>query len=170
VIVANSVTAPNIIQDQLRSWTGSGQSFSGSVGLLSSATGTNTYPLSIFNASGSGKSILLYSLQITTATGSMTGFLKYVTANPAFGTAITVTNNKPGGTASVIASNCSTTTTSQTLTTPYAQVVTGGTGVLELLQNSAYILLPVGSANGVVLYLQTYGAGNNSITARWIEY
>ena len=156
--------------DQLRAYINNGQGFTASAGIINSVAGTNNYPLAIFNPANSGKNILLYSLQATTGTGSMMALLQRVTSNPAFANAANISNSKAGGAASAIAASCTTTSVSQSIASPYDQVVVNGSGVIELLTNGSTILLPVGSANGIVLYLQTYSAGFNGLTARWIEF
>ncbi|HEU5228760.1 MAG TPA: hypothetical protein VFU49_13170 [Ktedonobacteraceae bacterium] len=144
-----------------------GKSFFCSAGLLNVAAGN--YPLCVFNPAASGKNILLYSLRTVTGTSSMTAFLQIVTTNPVFASTATVTNAKLGGPASVLAATCTFASTSQTLTAPYNQVEVS-TQPLELLGNGQALLLPAGSAQGVVVFLQTYAAGFNSLTARWIEF
>ncbi len=166
----NPVTNPMIAQDQLRAWLLTGQSYCASTGLISAATATNNYPLSIFNPAVSGKNILIYSLQVTNGSGALTALVAPVTANPAFSNVAAVANARAGGSASVLASTVTTTTISQFVSGPYVLVATVVSGTLELLTNSAGFLLPAGSANGLVVYIQTYNTGLNSITARWIEF
>jgi hypothetical protein len=157
---------PAITQDQIRAWIVNGQGFSASTGILNSAAGMNNYPLSVFNSNNSGKSILLYSIQVSNGSGGMTAFLQLVTNNPTFTNPITPINMKAGRPSSVAAITA--VTTSQTIAAPYEQVVTLASTTLELLINGAAILLP--SNNGLVAYVQTYGAAINSILMRWIEF
>ncbi len=144
-----------------------GKGFTASIGLLNVAAGN--YPLCVFNPATSGKNILLYSIRAVTGTSSMTTFLQSVTTDPAFASAAAVTNAKLGGPASALATTCTFASTSQTLTPPYNQVEVS-TQPLELLSNGHALLLPNGSAQGVMIFLQTYTAGFNSLTARWIEF
>src|SRR6476646_2194129 len=65
----NLVTNPTITEDQIRVWIANGQGFSASTGILNSASGTNNYPLSVFNPNNSGKSVLLYSVQVSNGSG-----------------------------------------------------------------------------------------------------
>ena len=162
----NPVTNPAITQDQIRAWIANGQGFSASTGILNSAAGTNNYPLSVFNPNNSGKSILLYSIQVSNGSGGMTALLQLVTSNPTFTNPITPINMKAGGPSSVAAITA--VTTSQTIAAPYEQVVTLASTTLELLTNGAVVLLP--SNNGLVAYAQTYGAAINSILMRWVEF
>ena len=160
------------VQDWGRMLTLQGRAYSGTTGLLNSTTGTNNYPLSIFNPVGSGKNILIYALHVSSGTSSANSisvFMQSTTSNPAYATTANVINSKLGGAASAIASSCTFTTTSQTLAGPYMQVEVS-TGPIELLLNGAAILLPAGSANGITVFLQTYAAGFNTITARWLEF
>jgi len=148
-----------------------GQGFSASTGILNSAAGTNNYPLSIFNPSTSGKSILIYSIQVANGSGGATALLQLVTSNPAFANQITPINMKAGGPNSVLpAADITGATTNQAIAAPYEQVVTLASTTLELLTNRAAILLPNGGSNGLVAYIQTYAAGINSILMRWVEF
>jgi hypothetical protein len=160
------------VQDWVRMQALLGRAYSGTTGLLNSTTGTNNYPLSIFNPAGSGKNVLIYALHVSSGTSSanaMTVFMQSMTSNPAYATAANVSNTKLGGAVSAIANSCTFTTTSQTLVGPYMQVEVS-TNPIELLLNGAYILLPAGSANGITVFLQTYASGFNSLLARWLEF
>jgi hypothetical protein len=165
----NPVTNPTITEDQIRAWIANGQGFSASTGILNSASGTNNYALSIFNPNTSGKNILIYSIQVANGSGGTTAILQRVTADPAF-TAVTPLNAKLGGSASAIAGHVSQATSNQTLSGTYDQVITIASTTMELLTNGAVILLPNGSNNGLVAYIQTYSAAINSILMRWVEY
>lgn len=167
----NLVTNPTITEDQIRAWIANGQGFSASTGILNSASGTNNYPLSVFNPNNSGKSILLYSIQVSNGSGGATALLQLVTSNPAFANQVTPINMKAGGPASALpAAAITAATTNQAVAAPYEQVVALASTTLELLTNGAAILLPNGSNNGLVMYIQTYSAAINSILARWTEF
>lgn len=171
VALANSVSAPTITEDQIRAWIVNGQGFTGSTGMMNSATGTNNNPLCVFNPAGSGKNILIYSLSISSGTAGATGMsvlLTYVTADPVYGSAAVVVNARCGGVASAIASSCTFTTINQSVSGTI-QFVSSNSPV-ELLTNGSMVLLPAGSANGVTVFLQTYAAGIGNITAKWIEF
>ncbi len=160
------------IQDWIRLLTLQGKAYSGTTGLLNSVTGTNTYPLCIFNPANSGKNILLYDLHVssgTSAANSISVFVQSVTSNPAYSSAASVSNARVGGPASAIAASCTFTTSSQTISAPYMQVEIS-TNPVQLLLNGSTILLPNGSAGGITVFLQTYAAGFNNITARWLEF
>jgi hypothetical protein len=145
-----------------------GSAFMASNGLLNAVAGN--YPLALFNAATSGKNVLIYSIRISTGTGSSNGFLQAVTANPAYGSAATVGNKRLGGVTSAIAANCTFASTSQTLNALYARVELLATYPAELLSNGSVILLPSGSSNGLVVWITTFGGGYSSITVEWIEY
>ncbi len=165
----NLVTNPTITEDQIRAWIANGQGFAASTGMLNSASGTNNYALSLFNPNTSGKNILIYSIQVSNGNGGMTAILQRVTVDPAF-TAVTLLNAKLGGSASAIAGHVSQATSNQTLSGTYDQVITLASTTMELLTNGAAILLPNGSNNGLVTYIQTYSAAINSILMWWVEY
>jgi hypothetical protein len=167
----NPVTNPAITEDQIRAWIANGQGFSASTGLLNSASGTNNYPLSVFNPNNSGKSVLVYSIQVSNGSGGMTALLQLVTSNPSFASQITPINMKAGGPSSALPAGAITTaTTNQAIAGPYEQVVTLVGTTAELLTNGAAILLPGGSNNGLVTYAQTYASAINSILMRWVEF
>jgi hypothetical protein len=101
----------------------------------------------------------------------MTALLQLVTSNPAFANQITPINMKAGGPNSALPAVAITAaTTNQAIAAPYEQVVTLASATLELLTNGAAILLPFGSNNALVAYVQAYGAAINSILMRWVEF
>jgi hypothetical protein len=165
----NPVTNPAITEDQIRAWIANGQGFSASTGMLNSASGTNNYALSIFNPNNSGKNILIYSIQVANGSGGMTALLQRVTSDPGF-TAVTPLNAKLGGGNSAIAGHVTQATSNQTLLGNFDQVVTLAGTMMELLTNGACILLPSGSNNGIVQYIQTYSVAINVVLARWVEF
>jgi hypothetical protein len=145
-----------------------GNAFMASNGLLNAVAGN--YPLAVFNPASSGKNVLIYSIRISTGTGSSNGFLQVITTNPAYSSTALVTNKRLGGAASVIATNCTFTSTAQTLNPPYVRVELLTAYPAELLSNGSAILLPNGSANGLVAWITTFNGGYSSITIEWIEY
>lgn len=157
-----------LVQAWSQTMNANGSAFMASNGLLNPVAGN--YPLAIFNAATSGKNVLIYSIRISTGTGSSNGFLQTVTTNPAYASAATVTNKRLGGANSAIATTCTFASTSQTLGAPYAKVELLTTYPAELLSNGSAILLPNGSANGLVAWITTFSGGYNSITIEWIEY
>jgi hypothetical protein len=165
----NGVTS---VQDWTRQLTLQGHAYTAHNGLQTSATGTNDYPLSIFNPSASGKTILIYSLRIMAATAvanSITARLKFTTTDPAYSSSATVSNLKAGVSASAIAASCTYVTANTTPVAPFAQIDSAN-GPFELLQNEQIIVLPAGAANGITLLLETYAAGSYSISAKYVEF
>lgn len=161
LLVSAGVTNQNLITN--------GQAFSASTGMLNSGAGTNNYALSIFNPAGSGKTVLIYSIQVANGSGAMTALLQRVTSDPAF-SAVTPLNARAGGGVSALAGHVTQATSNQPLSGTYDQVVIVVGATLEILSNGAAILLPGGSNNGLVQYIQTYSAAINSILMRWIEF
>lgn len=158
-------------EDFIRACILNGQGFSASLGLFTSGAGTNNYPLSVFNAKANPVNVLIYSVQVANGSGGMTALLQLVSSNPAFGSQVAPINQLAGGPASSLpASGVTWANSNQSITTPYAQVATIAGTTQELLTNGAAILLPKGSDNGLVAYIQTYGAGINSTLMRWIEF
>jgi hypothetical protein len=160
------------VQDWQRQLAQQGKVFIGGTGLLSSGTGANTYGLSIFNPANSGKTILIYSVRASSGTASSNSIsllLQATSSNPAYSNAATVSNVRGGGAASAIASTCTFSSSSLSISPPYMQVEIS-TGPIDALSNGGYIVLPASSANGLLVLLQTYASGLNNITARWLEF
>lgn len=164
-------TFGNTYEDAVRACVLNGQSFSADIGLFTSGAGTNNYPLSVFNPKTSPVNVLIYSVQVANGSGGLTALLQLVTSNPAFGTQLVPINMQAGGNASQLSSTSVTWANSnQSIATPYEQVVAIASATQEMLTNGAAILLPKGSDNGLVAYIQTYAAGINSLLMRWIEF
>jgi hypothetical protein len=160
------------VQDWQRQLAQQGKAFIGNTGLLNSGSGANTYGLSIFNPANSGKTILVYSVRVSSGTASSNSIsllLQTTTINPAYANAATVANTRAGGAASAIASTCTFSSSGLTISPPYLQVEIS-TGPIDAFNNGGYIILPAGSANGLTALLQTYASGINNITARWLEF
>lgn len=165
------------IEDAIRN----GKGFQATSGNLKTATNTNlsTCPLSVFNPSASGKSILIYSIRVGTSSAtSGSNSLNMTTTDPSgttgFTNIITPANAKPGAGSSV-ASCCSSPNSISASITATGTVVDafslGGNAELEVLTNGATILLPSGSANGIELVIFVSTAGNAFLaTVRWLEF
>jgi hypothetical protein len=169
---AMSITNPDITESNILNAIRAGQGFIANTGQMSSATGTNNTPLSIFNPSTSGKNILVYSFTASSGTAggsSIAAYLAATTSDPAYGSTATITNNKAGGSSSAIASNCTFTTTSQSIPGGIIETMYN-TAPIELIAPGTAILLPSGSNHGLTLFMQTYANGIGAIMARWIEY
>lgn len=160
------------VQDWQRQLAQQGKAFIGSTGLLNSGTGANTYGLSIFNPANSGKTVLIYSVRASSGTASSNSIsllLQATTTNPAYANAVVVSNVRGSGAASAIASTCTFSSSSLTISPPYIQVEIS-TNPIDVFSNGGYIVLPAGSANGLTVLLQTYASGINNISARWLEF
>lgn len=160
------------VQSWMRHVALQGHAYCAHNGLQTSASGTNDYPLSIFNPSASGKTILIYSMRImagTASTNSITARLKFTTTDPAYSSSATVSNLKAGAAASSIASSCTYVTSNTSPVGPFAQIDIAS-GPFELLQNDEIIVLPSGSANGVTLLLETYAVGSYSLGVKYVEF
>ncbi|MBE3561062.1 MAG: hypothetical protein IMW89_17845 [Ktedonobacteraceae bacterium] len=146
-----------------------GKGYTGSTGLINAPAGN--YPLCIFNPIGSGKSILVISIRVGSASGTIVVALQAVTTNPAYPTAAFVANRKMGGPTSAIAASCTFTATPQTTSPPYLKTEIVTANPVELLSPlTGGLLLPAGSASGLTTWLQTTASGNSSINAEWIEF
>ena len=160
------------VQSWVRQLALQGHAYNVHNGLQTSATGTNDYPLSIFNPSTSGKTILIYSLRVTAGSAtasSIAARLKFTSSDPAYSSSATVSNLKAGAAASAIASSCTYVTTTTSPVAPFAQIDIAN-GPLELLQNDQIIVLPSGTSNGITLLLETYAAASYSISGKYVEF
>jgi len=165
----NTVTNPVITQDQVRAWLQGAQIYTLTLGNFSSAAGTNEYGISIFNPTANSKNILIYSILATNGGGGATVVMQMLTADTAF-TQRNPINSKGGGAASSIQATSRVATTDQTIAGTDKKVATIASASFEMLTPGDAILLPQGSDNGLVTYIQTYAAGINSLTATWAEY
>lgn len=163
---ALTIANPMITADQLRLWTLNGQSFSGTTGKQTAAAAI-TAGFSIFNPPASGKTILLFSLKYLIGNNSF-NTLTLLTSDPAFGTALTISNNKAGSASSSVASA---TFANSTVTTTGTANDTSGSASNTLTQiffNGDVLVLPAG--NGAAFYLNLSGANSWCCTAEWIEF
>ncbi|WP_126598559.1 hypothetical protein [Dictyobacter aurantiacus] len=157
------------VQNWVRQLTLQGHAYCAHTGLQSAGSGTNDYPLSLFNPAASGKNILVYSLRVAASAGGINARVKMTGSDPAYGSAATVSNQKAGGSASAIAASCTYSTSSTAPTGPFA-LADIGSGALELLQNEQCLLLPAGSSNGLTLTLETSAAGSYVSSIKYVEY
>jgi hypothetical protein len=158
------------ITELVRAMTALGKAYSASIGLLNAITGTNNYPLSVFNPNTSGKDVLIYSIQAANVSGGASPIVQMVTTNPAYATQITPINEQGGGPVSALPNTSVTmTTVTQTLSGAFKQVGALAANTLELLTNGATIHLPNSMNTGVIVFLQTYAVSVNSLLIRWLE-
>lgn len=167
---ALAISNPVMIETNIQNAIRNGQGYAATTGSLTSTSG-NAFPLSIFNPSGSGKNILIFSLKVSATGGQFTLDTRAKTTDPAFSTALTPVNLKIGGSASVLTSSVTTVNSNQTISGTQIEydMVLGNTSY-ELLTNGDVILLPNGSAEGLTLYLVTGASGNYVLNAKWIEF
>lgn len=162
---AHTANNPLFTEDQLRAWILNGQGYSATTGKQTAAAAL-TAPFSIFNPGGSGKTLLLYSLSYMIGNNSF-NTLNLVTTDPAFGSALSITNHRAGvATASVASatySNSNATPTGITSDT----IGSSSNAFTQLFTNGALLVLPAG--NGLVFYLNLSGANSWCCSARWIE-
>ena len=164
-------TSPNVNQDQMRAWLQNGQMFSLSTGLQASGGSGGNFPLAVFNPSNSGKNLLIFSVAISANIQFIQAYITYQTSNPNFASSISPSNMKMGGAGTV--ATCTTTSSSVSIVgTGLDTAVFAIAPRTELLSNAAAILLPSGSANAIIGWIQITNstATNYAITIRWIEY
>lgn len=165
---ASGINGVQSTQDWIRQLTWQGHAYCAHSGLQSAATGTNDYALSIFNPAASGKNVMLYAIHVA-ANVPFIAKVKATTSDPAYGSAAVVSNQRAGGGASAIASNCTCATSNTSNSGPYLQSEIASSPA-ELLTNERVLLLPAGSSNGISVFVETTGSGTYSITAHYIEY
>lgn len=165
------VSNPFITEDQIRAWIVNGQGFSGTTGKLNAGAAI-TAGYSLFNAAGSGKSILLYSLRLFYVGAPAVHQIQLTTSDPAFGSTAVVSNNKAGGASSAIASSVTYANSNQSSLAgnAYDVIAASGSVMLELFGNGSILLFPSGSGNGIAVYLGIPSANTWAVTARWIEF
>ena len=148
-----------------------GTSFSATTGSVTNAGNSVFAGFSVFNPANSGVSILVHRITFFDNTNNGSHILEAVTVDPALATAITPVNRKLGGPASgasVTFLNTGFATGGTTLDIFSSQ----DTGLRDFLLGEDGILLPKGSAHGIVFApfffaTQTHFFG---ITVHWIEY
>src|SRR6266700_2343058 len=95
-----STATPTIVEDQIRAWTLNSQTFSATSGKQTAAGAINA-GVSLFNPAASGKTLVVHACKLMVGNVSF-NVMTLTTSDPAYGTALTVTNNRAGsGTASV---------------------------------------------------------------------
>ncbi|MBO0790785.1 MAG: hypothetical protein J2P36_07525 [Ktedonobacteraceae bacterium] len=155
------------VQDFVRAAIMQGKGFIATTGLLNLAAGT--YPLSIFNPANSGKSLLIHSVRMSSGGSSINAQLNLVTTNPSFASAASPANARPGSGSS--AASATFASTNQAPAGTIIQIEQGAQNVVsEQPGSGAAILLPAGSANGLVAYITTFATGYLAITASWLEF
>ena len=170
VTIASNQT-PVAVQQQLIYASLLGECFSATTGKFA-ASGTPNAAISIFNNS-TAKTVVIYSILVFDSTGQSFVDLYRTTVNPALGTAITPVNAKPGGGASAIASTCtwatgSVATTGDTL--DRSSSTPSNLQMMDLLLNSAPIILPPNAANGILVVDSVGSVHNLAFNVFYFEY
>jgi len=156
-----------ITQDFIRQAVIAGQDFI--VNNTSPSLNANTYALSVFNPANSGKSILIYSVRMANGGGPSIQQLTTGTSDPAYGNSATPINTKIGGAASAIATHVTYATTNQSVSGTVLIIEPGPQNTpVEML--SAPVLLPAGSAKGLIAFMTTFSNGYLAQSMRWIEF
>jgi hypothetical protein len=161
-----AVSNPVITEDQVRAWIVNGQSFSATTNKQTAAGAINA-GFSIFNPAASGKTLLVYSLKYTIGNNSF-NTLNLTTSDPAFGSSLTVTNNKAGSATTSIASSTFTNTNVASAGTVNDTIGSATNTMTQVLLNGDYLVLP--SGNGFAFYANLSGANAWCVSAEWIEF
>ena len=175
-LVGSNTSGPVVMQTLVQEWLMTELLFSATTGKLVTATNANLIMgASLFNPALSGKAILVVSARVMQSAGGADAHLNLTTTDPAFAQSATPTNLAAGGLSSVL-------TTSFTFpaAAAIASVTVSGTQIdtamlpglstVEVLPPNMGILLPLGAANGVVLYTTVATAGGAyAMTFRWVE-
>lgn len=163
--VAHSLSNPVFTEDQIRAWIINGQSYSATTSKQTAAGAINA-GFSLFNPAASGKVVLLYSLKFMIGNTSF-NTLTLTTTDPAFGSSLTITNNRAGAAGSSVVS-ATFTNTNMTTTGTTNDTVGGATNVLtQVFFNGDLLVLPAG--NGAAFYLNISGANSWAVSADWVE-
>jgi hypothetical protein len=152
-----------------------GQGFFACVDKYTPAATNNA--LSIFNPSGSGKSLLLYSLLTYYSTAGQNLQCRIVNANPGFANALNVANFSLGNLSGAATSSVANVTYATAITNP--PVLSAASVAFEStsnISNSPFdlfgppniLILP--SNTGLVLYINNAASGSLSFNAKWIEF
>lgn len=147
-----------------------GQLFYGTTGQESEANATVDAPCSIFNPSNSTKNALFLSWIVSSGTGALIGYLYSVTTDPNYGSSLTVVNGNLG--------SAVTSVLNATFDNANHGAPSGGTQFRrlynnysqEMIPNGYGILLPKGSAHGVVAQMETYATGIGGQSQIWLEF
>lgn len=153
-----------------------GQGFIANSGILATATNTNLTVggICVFNNS-TAKNIYIYSLLVSCTNAGVCD-VYHVTADEAFGAAITPGNlNLASATTSLATCDSSANAITASVTKHGTKFMTANQAQLqgpsEQLTNGAGILLPAGAAHGIAVYPFLTAAGNQwACVAKYIEY
>jgi hypothetical protein len=161
------------------------RTFLATTGILATATNPNlTQGASLFNPSGSGRTLLVTSARCLQSAGtSNTMQLNFTNTDPQLGapTVLTIVNLSAGGSASALAglspvpvtSSANNASASISVTGTRAAITLAGSMVeYEFIPPGGAIILPNGAANGLLLstIVATASTTNYIITFKWVEY
>lgn len=173
----SSNTSAGIVSvDQIQSAIMNGKGYAATTGALATATNGNlTVGVSVFNPAASGKSLYIFSMKFHAfANNAAPKYNTGATTDPAYANVLTPQNLRSGGPASVasVTSPANNATTSIALSGSLQDfVVVNTTATFELLTAPAGIMLPAGTASGIILYGIVVAAGGTwGATIRWIEF
>lgn len=150
---------------------------------LATATNPNVVVgASLFNPSGSGKTVLVLSAKTVQGAANNVISLWLTTTDPQLGapTVLTIANASAGGNASSLAGlspvpvTSSANNASVSATPAGTQIDThmmSGAGSFDFIPAGMGFILPSGAGNGLAIYTTIPTAGNTyAMTFRWIEY
>ena len=158
-----------ITVDKIRDWLFNAQAFYGTTGNESFTNATNDTPTSLFNPSNSGKNIFITSWIVSTGIGALVGYMFFVTTDPAYANSLLISNAKAGGAASVASGTfINTNQSAPGGGTQFRRIY--GLYQQEMIPSGFGILLPKGSANGIVTQMETYANGIGGQSLAWLEF
>jgi hypothetical protein len=171
----SNASAGVVSVDQIASAIINSKGFVATTGTLVTATNGNlTMGMSVFNPSGSGKNLYIYSIKYHAFNISAAPKYNITTADPLYSNAITPQNLRPAGGASVanVTSAANNASASISLSgTLQDLTAVNAAGTVEFLPSSSGIMFPAGSANGITVYgIVTTAGGSWGATVRWIEF
>jgi hypothetical protein len=155
---------PLISQNAIKAYIDNGQGFSATTGKLT-AGGAITGAFSLFNPSGSAKTIYLYAMKYCIGNNSFNQ-ITLVTTDPALTAATAVNNKAANGTASIASVTYSNSTQTPSGTT-FDMVGSATNTNTSLFANDEFLVVPPG--NGAVIWTNISGANVWCVDAKWIE-
>jgi hypothetical protein len=170
-----SASNPFITEDNIRNWTRNGQAFYASTEEYTPANANNAF--SLFNPVASGKTFLLYSMNLQYATGEQFLRLRVTNTNPSFANTLSSANFNLGNAnaGSATASVASVTYATAATTAPALSAASLAYGVTanltstvnEILTNGKTLALPAGT--GLAAYFSNTAAGTLVVSFYWAE-
>jgi hypothetical protein len=164
---AVSVSNPYPSADQIRLWTQNGQGFSCTTG-KQTAAGAITAGFAIFNPNASGKTILIFAIEVMIGNTSFSSLNFVSGSDPAFGTSMTAANRRNGSATSSVASLSYANSNQSTPPGTTNNTICGASNTaIQGLQNGDVIFL---NANTGIAFLPNLSAANSwCVSAQWLE-